>query len=98
MTGVLKDFWWLLVGAVLALVGAGLMAAVGFGGLSCAGFGTGEPPTIDPCADVIASAERQWNAGAILFVVGLLVIAFGAGYRRGLRRGRRDQSSASVSA
>ncbi len=100
MTGAMRAYWWLLLGLSVSALGLGVMASAGLGSVSCSDlvllpYGETALPT-SPCADQIESAQRMWTNGLVLLIAGLLVIAYGFGYRRG-RRGSRYESASQAS-
>jgi hypothetical protein len=97
MTGAIRNWWWLVGGALAMAVGVVLIATVGAVG-TCSDFGVlyegSAVPPVTPCQESIDTAQRNWIVGSALLLVGLATVAYDVGYRRGHRASSRDGSGA----
>jgi uncharacterized membrane protein len=91
MAGVLRRYWWLVVGLSIVIIGIGLVTASrAWEGSSGAFSWAGDPSQADAYwAALEAEFARRtyllWG-GVLTAVAGLLVIAVGVGYRLGQRQ------------
>ena len=99
MTGVLRRWWWLLLGLVAIVAGIALIASAGAVG-TCADFGVlpyGAPlPENYGCQDELDAAGRNFVLGSAALIAGLVVVAYGLGYLRGKRTGGSLESGEPV--
>jgi drug/metabolite transporter (DMT)-like permease len=91
VTGVLRRYWWLLLGVVVVILGLALVTTSGALGNSSGAFGwfSYSPLTESDFDNLEQALNRrvfQLWAGVGVAVAGLLVIAVGAGYRLGQRQ------------
>lgn len=91
MTGVIRGYWWLALGILIAAVG--LLIRIGVpdfiadcsqvvavsGGYTLAQ----DVPSSPDCLDAAAAARRTAAIGWLLMMAGVAVVAFGLGHRRG---------------
>jgi hypothetical protein len=91
MTGAIRNWWWLVGGALAMAVAVVLIATVGVVG-SCADlyYGT-SVPSVSPCQESLDAAQRNGILGSALLLGGLTTVAYGFGYRRGRRAERSDE-------
>lgn len=93
MTGVLRRYWWRVLGVVVVMLGLVLLTTSGAWGDSAASFGwfAYSPLTDSDFAsleqELTRRALQMWT-GVFVTVAGLLVIAVGVGYRLGQRQRR----------
>lgn len=91
MAGVLRRYWWLVVGLSIVIIGLGLVIASGAWEGSSGSFAWfGDPSQGDAYiaaleAEVARRTYLLWG-GVLATVAGLLVIAVGVGYRLGQRQ------------
>jgi len=88
MGGVIRRYWWLPLGLVLAVLGTALITSVGRAA-PCSEVDTnGQLLSGGTCQDEIDALARSFNLGSIFLIVGLMTIASGLGYRLGQLRQR----------
>ena len=99
VTGAKRTWWWLVGGGLMMASGIVLMVTVGAVGCSAGGFESDGSldAAVAACEESINAAQRNWTVGLVLLLVGLAVVAYDVGYRRGHRSGHERTSAEAAS-